>query len=824
MPHSQSVHRCLLAALGGAALLLCLLAVAARADPYGQLERFGAAGSGQGQFRFTSGTHALGVDPTDNSVYVGDEPESGRYRIQKFAASGAFLAQTPSFALASGNDGIEGVAIDSAERRIYVLVSAQRGNGLTIAPGQPAAAALYAFSTEPSGEELAPAAGTKEGVLTGASAFVPQSNTPEKALLDPKGIAVDPITHDVIVLGEVGQPPEEEGGEEGEQHTFVALQRVHASGALAERYVDRTGFFAEEATPTSPVVSPDGAVYVAVQQAQLNPLTEQPADEIVQIPSDFASAAPPTPFIQFYIQSAAEEQEGRPLVEFDSNEPARDGDGLSLVPGGHGGAGTIYAKAHIFVRNAGGTGGASYPGALAFDAADGSELGWTGGQTKKSGGESCVIGFSGPTYPSVAGGGEQRVFMLDPRDAQVVEFGPGGSGCPAAEATSPSATVAGKPLSPSEAVSIGTPVTFSTTVTQANALSVEWNFGDGQTEIVSADEYQRIEAKHEFVRGGELTVTETIHTDDLATPTIVKQTKISVSTGAIPPTAVLEGPREVTLWPPGGGGTLDGLSYLEGGGLQSTEARATAEATFDGSASFASTARGPNTIRAYHWVFGDGSSETTSTAVTRHAYEKAGVYTVELTVTDARGSTSEPSALTIGVDEPPPVVENSQAGPQTPASPTVEPAVTAAAHAAAAPPPVPNARLASASLAVSPAGTIALEVTCPTEESSCVGTVTLRTLGAVTVRAAGSHGATKRRRAAVLMLASGTFAVAGGQRRAVTLSLSRSARALLVRARTLHALATLVAHDAAGATYSSRLPVVLRRQTAAHRGGRGRRR
>jgi len=61
-----------------------------------ELGHFGkGAGIDPGQFRIPAEkveVHAFGVDPTDNSVYVGDEPIKGEYRIQKFSATGLFLA------------------------------------------------------------------------------------------------------------------------------------------------------------------------------------------------------------------------------------------------------------------------------------------------------------------------------------------------------------------------------------------------------------------------------------------------------------------------------------------------------------------------------------------------------------------------------------------------------------------------------------------------------------------------------------------------------------------------------------------------------------
>jgi hypothetical protein len=118
----------------------------------------------------------------------------------------------------------------------------------------------------------------------------------------------------------------------------------------------------------------------------------------------------------------------------------------------------------------------------------------------------------------------------------------------------------------------------------------------------------------------------------------------------------------------------------------------------------------------------------------------------------------------------------------------------------------PDATIASTSLTVSAAGALSVKVSCPAGESVCSGTVTLRTLGAVAARAA----AHKKSKAAVLTLAVGSFTVAGGQVKAITLHLSAKARALLAHSHVLRARATVVAHDPTGATDTTQATVTLR--------------
>jgi PKD repeat protein len=69
-----------------------------------------------------------------------------------------------------------------------------------------------------------------------------------------------------------------------------------------------------------------------------------------------------------------------------------------------------------------------------------------------------------------------------------------------------------------------------------------------------------------------------------------------------------------------------------------TPAPAGSQTGFDASASSASPGQ---TLASYHWDFGDGSTQTTSSATTTHAYATAGNHTATLTVTDDAGCSTE---------------------------------------------------------------------------------------------------------------------------------------------------------------------------------------
>jgi hypothetical protein len=122
-------------------------------------------------------------------------------------------------------------------------------------------------------------------------------------------------------------------------------------------------------------------------------------------------------------------------------------------------------------------------------------------------------------------------------------------------------------------------------------------------------------------------------------------------------------------------------------------------------------------------------------------------------------------------------------------------------------PRFPGAQLASAALAASASGMISVKVSCPAGESSCAGTIILRTFTAVRAATGVRSEASKL---TILTLAESTFTVAGGRVGTVKLHLSTKARALLARTHVLRARATIVAHDPTGATHTAQTDVTIR--------------
>ncbi len=126
--------------------------------------------------------------------------------------------------------------------------------------------------------------------------------------------------------------------------------------------------------------------------------------------------------------------------------------------------------------------------------------------------------------------------------------------------------------------------------------------------------------------------------------------------------------------------------------------------------------------------------------------------------------------------------------------------------------PSPIATLAGSTATVSSSGSFTLKITCPSSETTCSGTVTVRTLKAVAASVA--HGAKKK--AAILTLASGSFSVGGGQVKTITLHLSSKGRILLTHSHSVAGRATILAHDPLGASHTTTSNVTLRAKPGKH--------
>jgi hypothetical protein len=117
------------------------------------------------------------------------------------------------------------------------------------------------------------------------------------------------------------------------------------------------------------------------------------------------------------------------------------------------------------------------------------------------------------------------------------------------------------------------------------------------------------------------------------------------------------------------------------------------------------------------------------------------------------------------------------------------------------------------SLTATPAGVVPVKVSCPAGESSCIGSITLTSIGAV---GASTAHETKAKKKPAFTLATGSFTVAGGKTATVQLHLSAKAKALLKHSHSIHAQATILAHDSSGATHTTKATITIHAAKPGH--------
>jgi hypothetical protein len=760
--------------------------------------------------------HVFGVEPNGQSYYTGDEvtrTESGKevhyYRIQKFSWSGQALAEATikvnERSEVLEKTALEGIAIDQAEKRLYVLVDRERESeeqvgAPTFDPEVPAAGDLYAFSTEVKNSEH------KLEQVENVS-LKPQSEEATIPLLDPHGIAVDPANNDVVIVGQ-----QDEQTVKGEEPVLrAALQVVAPNGSLPARYIDTSNCLdggedagetepacvegsSHETQPFSPIVAA-GKVYVE----RRGEIWELPAGKELS-PKRFETA----PKRLLPTEANPEFGPEQTRIEFPgSSETLAEevGGSMSFVPEGGQGEGRIDLTGAI----------ASNAGVLAVGysehggAPEAKELGWTGGQPTSA--AKCSI-VNGSLALMVGGGEKEDVFVFDAHEAlgkntagvDVFEFGPGGSGCPHVEANEPSVKVRNNQDQEVEIIPVplGETATLSSEMVEGNAKSVAWTFKNlttGKEETKDGEEEQEAGSyqfkvtslKHTFQEVGEYEIKEVIATDDLATPTLEETRKVSVA--ATPIGVEFSYPATITAG-------------------KATKFEAIVNDPHE-----------PGSPKLkYTWTFGSeekpGETDATEFSEVHTFPVEAAQESVTLKVTDAHGVVGEKTHLiSVGKAEEQKKEEHKEEHKEEPPKEEHKTEPPKEEHKTETPKTEgsPEATVAGTSVAATAAGAVTLQVSCPASDSSCSGTVTLRTLGAVAARTARRGKSSKsKKHKAVLTLATGSFTVAGGQTGTVTLHLSAAGHTLLMRLHTLRVQAVVVANDPAGATHTTQTTVTLR--------------
>ncbi|MGO9489807.1 MAG: hypothetical protein ACLQBB_12350, partial [Solirubrobacteraceae bacterium] len=549
MPHRLTSLSRLAAVLGLLTLVaLCAAPASGAATPsWGEIGHF-ANNSGE----LTNSEPAFGINPEDGTAWVVDTVEVGtegeeQFRLQKFEKSGGtwkVVASVDFGQVETESSGVkrevEGVAFDKEKKRAYVLVTEEavtRPN-----EGNQVASELWAFSTSTTEGKISPAPETKEGVLVasteepyatpvGQKAFSPNDTVKQSALALPGGITVNPSTHQILITGtDAKEQP--------------ALWAVSSTGTIEKAWEQSEKYpleenFEECGCLNSPVVTSGGKILALGEQWQ----------EVYEIPAGLKSTESakraywaPTSKSECE-QLAAEAKKGKdvetcPYVEKLNilNPAPEQGGEMSVGPEGN-------VLIHLKITNDAHQ-ESTFGGVLVLSPTL-QEVGWTGGGSSATASQACSVNESGEDGggPAFIGGslltgkaGEgEGIFMFErgqrnTDDAtKVLELGAGGSTseCPVAQATTPTASSKGVVLT---SFPISATVAFSSTMTQANALSTEWEFEPGVTQTTGRQQETTL-VEHKFATEGKHRIKETIHTDDLATPEVKKEVEITI-TGA----------------------------------------------------------------------------------------------------------------------------------------------------------------------------------------------------------------------------------------------------------------------------------------------------
>lgn len=793
------------------ALLLGFSVAQASATTFGGLGRIGELSIKTG---FAKGDVELGendgfvVEPATGDFYVLDQVEEPQEltRVQKFNPEGKSLAQA-QIKLPNGHE-VEprALALDAQKHKLYVLIDGERSSTSKHDGNDVVAAAIVSVSTEANGEEL------EYSTLADATTLEPYSEKAKVSLIEPAGITVDPTTHDILISAQ----QDEDLSESEELHS--AIQRVHENGALGPRYVDSNNCLDEAAPvaeepnceelqgeqPNSLVVTQGGHALVEMELSQL-----------WEIP-DSANAA-----------SGFKEEKVLPRLLFSlpsgvaqfSGEEGQTGALAYATTAGE--EGRLYAAGEVSPNGEPETYGVILLKTVEHSGGQPaiSEIGWTGGENSTSKQPKCQVPFAAAMPLEVGGTPEQvDVFSGDEteegekRDIEpfLEKFGSSTSAeaCGRVELTTPTIKI-GSNENVQEAT-VGKAATLSSKVEGADALATSWKIvrrGAGgnveSEETLASPEYlgKATSLPYTFAHVGEYEITETATTDNLGTPTKQAVRKVKATLPAI------------TF-------KIEASSALPAEGLPAGTSVALHAKLAD-----------PNETEPHltlTWRFSDGSSPETQhavgkeglyTAVIEHAFASTcgGVCAVTLEAKDEKGAEGRDELkILMSKKAEEEAAAKKKAEEEAAAKKKAEEEEAAARkkeEEEAARQKVlgesvthnPEAKIAgSTSLSVSSNGALTLKVSCPPKETECVGTATLQ----VVIAKIAKKG--KKPKKVTVTLARGSFSVAGGASKSLTLHLSSQGLALLAHGHTLHASLVLLAHDSANVTRKTTTSLTLR--------------
>jgi hypothetical protein len=591
---------------------------AAEPKPWGEFEAFKPLRLTEEARKLTKSLRAPKFAAAPNGTYyvLRQGEFIGKFILQRFREN-ELQAETPEFEpprvskAEEEEEAAEGanaaLAVSPDGERVYVLsvynrrgsTTGEEGNGqFPLDSEMPAAGSLYAF--EYNGKELvsakteevkkkqvpAPAldreamhSEAEEKHATKSEPNPPGLEPAERPLLDPRGMAVDPATGDLVISGNEDEAPMErvQKGEE-EKQCRAALQFVSVktggSGmelSLGARYVDKQAkvLFGKplthesesgcgeaeeegrgvEQAPAAPVFAPDGSV-LGYSEDDLEELGLAPPLEyegvIWQLTPSLSQTQEQAPGVlemspnELFVAEAVE-----PFAAYTGGEqPASV---MSLVPESST-DGTIYLSGlydfNFEHEPAPAVLHYSHP---SVGEPSITEVGWIGGakENEHLGTAPCNLHAypesDGPTMlGGLSGGGLLALAFYEEEGAdhqkeeakfyaEVLRFGEGGStaGCPQAPVTTPTQSYRGEIT---HKVAVGAELTITSGFElkefepAAAARSVTWVVKlDGASEPSYETTYtyekelpSQLTFQHTFVKAGTYEITDVVHTDDLA--------------------------------------------------------------------------------------------------------------------------------------------------------------------------------------------------------------------------------------------------------------------------------------------------------------------
>jgi plastocyanin len=730
--------------------------VPAYADGFGEIGQVGSFGSGEAEFKYPID---VAVDSGENNdVFVIDSPEGfepTEVRIQKFepplrqASKPVATAKMPMEA----GQYVSAIAVDPALGRLYVLKSAEGQTSSWIA------SEIESYST---------------GDLSPEPVFYKFQTTPA-GLPEPRGMSLEPGTNNLLVLGTGA----------GREHTVIQQIVGDGSiGSLGEEFVDGADVITGGAVGSNAIAAgPDGAIYVE-GNAGFNPRGYPGIDEL-------STEAP------YSLES--------PRVRTVHTE---DGDGEELngeVPKLTGGA-----EYQFFESSQGEQLSVSPEGSALYAATVSTQEGFPStegnyeirGMSPASGSQEILYGGADdngdPETPchiaseaiAIAAGADGIVYALDKGVTKyrsnesstygfhLIEFGPGGTGCPVPQTA----------VSAPTRVQKGEPVTFTASKTElqgAEPSEVTWEFSGPEDatkvgEGCPSEPSRCLSTSLRFLKAGSYKVTMTMATTGgFGPPPAVTQ---NLEVTAPSPTAVFDVSSSSVK--PGETVTFNGAESSDPAG---------------GACSQQSGCVPTNKLKSYEWSFGDGESETTSTPEYSRAFANASTTarseTATLTVINEEGVESTPVTESLTIEGTPGVVSPGP-GPSIGPPPVV------------APTPDRSPTNVDPSI-VTGNGLITLTVSCPATKVSCGGTAQLK----ATPKATKAH-----RKPAAVVVGQGSFSVTSGGKQKLTIRLSASGMALLKKEKVLKVEVIVVSHDSFGDPETRTLTITLRAPKAKHRG------